>query len=147
MTGVQTCALPIFALGAPFLATGCGGDGYCDAVTSHQRELSDLVSQQSPTALLQGLPALEDLQSKAPADIKPDWQQVVGRLQALRDALREAGVDPADYDPKKPPAGLSSEQQAAITAAATELGSSTTQSAFDAVQQQVLDVCHTPLTR
>lgn len=126
---------------------GCGGDAYCDAVTDHQRELSDLVGQQSATALLQGLPALEDLRAKAPDDIADDWQQVVSRLRALRDALQDAGVDPADYDPKSPPQGLTTEQRTAITAAANELGSSTTTTAFDAVQQQVLDVCHTPLTR
>lgn len=141
------CLVGVLALASTLAAAGCGGEDYCGAVTSHQRELSDLVAQNSPTALLQGLPALEDLRAKAPDDIADDWQQVVSRLRALRDALRDAGVDPADYDPAKPPAGLTSEQRTAIAAAATEVGSATTQQAFDAVQQQVLDVCHTPLTR
>lgn len=141
-------SLIVLALAAPaFVASGCGSEGYCETVERHQRELSDLVAQGSPTALLQGLPALRDLRDEAPDDIADDWQQVVARLTALQTALEDADVDPATYDPQDPPPGLSTQQRAAITAAATELGSATTQDAFDAVQQQVLDVCHTPLTR
>ncbi len=64
----------------------------------------------------------------------------------LRDALDDAGVDPSTYDPKKPPTGVTEEQRAAIAAAATALASRETQQAFESVQQEVRDVCGTPLS-
>ncbi|MBZ5733849.1 hypothetical protein K8Z61_05020 [Nocardioides sp. TRM66260-LWL] len=125
---------------------GLGGDGYCDAVRSHQRELGEAVARGGQASLLSVLPALEDLRSKAPADVGDEWQQVVGRLEALDSALRAAGVDPAGYDAAKPPTGLTAAQRDAITAAATELARPETADALAAVQQQVRDVCQTSLT-
>lgn len=133
---------------APALASCSGGTGdYCDAVRSHQTEISDAVARGGSTSLLRVLPALRDLQDKAPDDIADEWQQVVGRLTALRDALRDAGVDPAAYDAEDPPADVTKTEQDAITAAATELARPETQAALAAVQQQVRDVCQTPLSR
>ena len=57
-----------------------------------------------PDALLQALDVLRDLQDKAPDDISDEWQQVVGRIEALEQALDDAGVDPATYDRDQPPA-------------------------------------------
>lgn len=130
------------------LLAGCGSDqeGYCDAVEEHQQELSEIVGSGDPDALLQALDVLEDLQDQAPDDISDEWQQVVGRIEALESALDDAGVDPATYDRDHPPAGLSEEQAAAIDAAAKELGSGTTLRALQDLDQQARDVCHTPLT-
>lgn len=139
--------LLVAALLLPVLA-GCGSreDDYCGAVEDHQQELSDIVGAGGPDALLEALPVLEDLQSQAPDDIRDEWQQVVGRLEALRDALDAAGIDPATYDRGNPPSGLSSSDRAAIDAAATELGSGTTLRALQDLDQQARDVCKTPLT-
>jgi hypothetical protein len=136
------------ALAVPLLA-GCGGDAkdeYCDAVKDHQLELSDLVSTGEPDALIDGLDIFHDLQDKAPSDISDEWQQLVGRIEALRDALDDAGVDPATYDRDHPPAGLTAEQKAGIDAAAKELGGGTTLRALQDLDQQARDVCQTPLT-
>jgi hypothetical protein len=70
---------------------------------------------------------------------------VVTRIEALDAALRHAGVDPATYDATHPPAGLSAGDRALIRRAAAHLAASDTQQALAAVQQEVLDVCHTPL--
>jgi hypothetical protein len=140
--------LVVAALVLPLLVA-CGGGGtddYCAAVKDHQQALSDIVGSGDPDALIRALPVFEDLQSKAPGDITDEWQQVVGRIQALRDALDEAGVDPATYDRKKPPAGLSAEDKAAIDAAAKQLGSGTTLRALQDLDQEARDVCKTPLT-
>ena len=64
----------------------------------------------------------------------------------LDDALKDAHVDPKTYDATHPPAGVSADQQRAIAAAATRLGSQKTLAALAAVQQQARDVCHTPLS-
>ena len=138
----------VAALAAGLLA-GCGGDPkeeYCDAVKEHQTELSDLVSTGEPDALISGLDIFHDLQDKAPSDISDEWQQFVGRVEALRSALDDAGVDPATYDREHPPVGLSAADRAAIDAAAKELGSGTTLRALQDLDQQARDVCQTPLT-
>ena len=84
---------------------GCGDqqDQYCSAVSDHQRELTDITTGGDSDALIRALPIFEDLQGKAPGDITDDWQQLVSRIKALDTALRDAGVDPADYD-RAPPA-------------------------------------------
>lgn len=132
----------------PLLA-GCGGDrqdAYCGAVKDHQEELSGIVGSGEPDALLQALRVFRDLQAQAPDDITDEWQQVVGRIEALSEALDEAGVDPATYDRDHPPVGLTDEEKARIDAAATELGSGTTLRALQDLDQQARDVCRTPLT-
>ena len=131
------------------LLTGCGGDAkedYCDAVKDHQTELSDIISTGKPDALINALDIFHDLQDRAPSDITDEWQQLVGRIEALQDALDDADVDAATYDRDDPPAGLTSEQKARIDAAAKELGSGTTLRALQDLGQQARDVCQTPLT-
>jgi hypothetical protein len=141
-------ALVVAALLLPLLG-GCGGDeqdAYCGAVKSHQEELSDLIGSGAPDALLKALPVFRDLQAEAPDDITDEWQQVVGRISALDEALDEAAVDPATYDREHPPSGLTEEEKARIDAAAKELGSGTTLRALQDLDQHARDVCHTALT-
>jgi len=130
------------------LLSGCGSDqdDYCDAVAEHQQELSDIVGSGDPDALIQALDVFHDLQDQAPDDISDEWQQLVGRIEALQDALDDAGVDAATYDRDDPPAGVTDEQAAAIDAAAKELGNGTTLRALQDLDQQARDVCKTPLT-
>ncbi len=127
---------------------GCGDqqDQYCSAVSDHQRELTDITTGGDSDALIRALPIFEDLQGKAPGDITDDWQQLVSRIKALDTALRDAGVDPADYDRAHPPSGLDAGQRARIDAAARELGSGATVAALQSLDQEARDVCHTPLT-
>lgn len=128
------------------LVGGCGhGQSYCAAVRDHQSELGSLAHSNDPTALIRALPIFEDLEGRAPDDVSDDWQLLVTRIQALDTALRHAGVDPATYDATHPPAGLTTEDRALIRRAAAQLAASDTQQAFGTVQQEVLDVCHTPL--
>jgi hypothetical protein len=127
------------------LLSACGGQSYCDAVKAHQSELGSIAGSGRHTALLQALPIFEDLQAKAPGDVADDWQLVVTRIRALKTALDQAHVDPASYDPKHPPAGLSSADRARIREAAAGLAAPDIAQALANVQQEVLDVCHTPL--
>lgn len=131
------------------LATGCGeqGDDYCAEVAEHQRALTEIAASDDPGALFRALDHYRQLQAEAPPDISAQWSQVVGRLEALRDALSAAGVDPASYDPEDPPEGVTREQRTAIRGAARDLGSSATREAMEGLEQQALDVCRTPLSR
>jgi hypothetical protein len=141
---VAAAALALLAGGL----AGCADEQqrYCDAVTAHQRELSDLVGSGDPDALLRALGPFRDLRSHAPGDISDEWQQVITSIEGLQRALDAAGVDPATYDRAHPPAGLSAADRSRIDAAAKELGSGTTLRALQDLDQQARDVCKTPLT-
>lgn len=143
---VLPLGLPLGLVGG--LLAGCGGDRfetYCDRVEEHQVALTEAVAEGGPDALLDVLPRLQDLREAAPRDVADEWQQVVGRLEALEEALEDAGVDPAGYDRAEPPEDLTEEERAAIDGAARELVRPTTLSALETVETQVRDVCGTPL--
>ncbi|CAM3743182.1 hypothetical protein [Nocardioides zeicaulis] len=138
------------ALLLPVALTGCGRDPqdvYCDAVREHQGDLSDVAASEDPGAVLGALDAYDDLADKAPRDVADDWVAVVGPLHRLRDAVADAGVDPATYAADDPPPGLAGEDRAAIEAAAREVGAERTVTAMASVEQHALDVCGTPLAR
>lgn len=126
---------------------GCADDAeqYCDAVKENQEELTEITASGGPNALLDALDIYRELQSEAPSDIADEWQQVVRSIESLEQALDEAGVDRATYDPADPPADVSQEEQDAIARAADEVGSVETQEAMRGVEQQARDVCKTPL--
>lgn len=132
------------------LVAGCSGgdpyEDYCAAVEAHQTELTRTLGEGGRAGLIEALPILADLRDQAPEDVSDEWTQVVEAVEGLRDAVAVADVDPATYDPAKPPAGLTAEEKQAIDEAATEVGSQETQLALAAVEQQVRDVCRTPLT-
>jgi hypothetical protein len=139
------------ALAASALAalTSCGGDptdDYCGAVRDHQQELGRIVGSGDNDALLQAADILRDLRGSAPGDIRDEYQQVISAADALRAAIEAAGVDPATYDRAHPPAGLSAAEKARIDAAAKQVGSPATATAFQDIDQEVRDVCQTPLT-
>ncbi|HEY3528401.1 MAG TPA: hypothetical protein VGK78_04575 [Nocardioides sp.] len=139
-TGVVVAVLAVLPL------AGCGGgNDYCGTVGEHQSQLGSIARSGDRTALIQALPIFEDLQSTAPDDVADDWQLLVTRIQALDTALKNADVDPATYDAKHPPAGLSAGNRSLIRRAAAQLAASDTQQALTTVQQEVLDVCHEPL--
>lgn len=130
---------------APLLAGCGGGKSYCETVKAHQEEIGSVMRSDSRTGALQLLPAFEDLAGKAPHDVQDDWQLLVTRITALHDALKDAGVDPSTYDSKHPPAGLTPAERARIRQAAAQLAAPDALQALGSVQQEVLDVCHTPL--
>jgi hypothetical protein len=144
----RTPALLVALLAAAGLLTGCSGDpyaDYCDTVTEHQAAIGEAVAQGGPDALLTVLPQLRDLRDASPDDVADEWQQVVGRLQALQDALDDAGVEAGDYDREDPPDGVTEEQRTAIDAAARELVRPETAQALAVLETEVRDVCQTPL--
>ncbi len=120
---------------------------YCEVVADRQTELADLTSAGGQGVLFDALDIYRDLRDAAPDDIDDEWGRVIGRLEILEEALRDAGVDPETYDAEQPPADLDAEQRAAIEGAARELGSRTTVDAMGELEQQALDVCHTPLSQ
>ena len=134
------------------LLAGCGSGSpeevradYCATVKERQAALSERLGDRSATALLEAQPIFRDLTAAAPSDVSDEWQVLIDALEELDAALAEAGVDPATYDPKRPPDDLTREQRGAIERAAAELLNPETQEAVEAVDQQARDVCKTPL--
>ena len=127
--------------------TGCASqqEQYCDAVKEHQKSLTEIMSDAGPTALLEALDDFRALRAEAPSDISDEWQQVIRSIEALQQALDDAGVDAADFDSGQPPEGVSKQEQEAIARAAEEVGSQRTEVALAGVRQQALDVCKTQL--
>jgi hypothetical protein len=130
---------------APLLAACGGGTGYCDTVTAHQEQIGSVMHSDTGTGALQLLGAFEALEVRSPDDVRDDWQLLVTRIRALRTALEDAHVDPASYDAKHPPPGLTHDERTRIRNAAAELAAADARQALSSVQQEVLDVCHTPL--
>ena len=135
---------------AVVLLAGCDGDqtsGYCETVKEHQVELSDIAARSERGAVFDALDAYRDLRDDAPRDLRDEWSQVIGRLDALESALDEAGVDPAAYDPKSTLTSLPPAQRTAIQGAARDLGDDATVAAMAGIEQQALDVCKMPLSQ
>jgi hypothetical protein len=130
---------------APGLSA-CDGDGYCGAVEGNQAEHTDVTASGSPAVLLEALPIFRDLAEQAPDDIRDDWKAFLDPLEDLDDALRDADVDPAAYDPDELPVELFEEERSRIEAAGAALADPAVARALDSVQQQAKDVCHTPLS-
>ena len=120
---------------------------YCARVTEHQRELSEIMTEETPATLLRAVPAFRSLAEAAPRDIEADWAVVLDALTGLQEALDAAGVEAGQYDADDPPAGVTSGEREAIARAADELVSEETVTAFEGVHQQARDVCKTPLYR
>ncbi|HET8958862.1 hypothetical protein [Nocardioides sp.] len=126
---------------------GCASEQeeYCQAVKDHQERLSAIMADGGPTALLEALDSFRELRAEAPSDIDDEWQQVIRSIEALQQALDDAGVDPSDFTGGRPPEGLDQEDREAIAQAANEVGSQETEVALAGVRQQALDVCKTQL--
>lgn len=119
---------------------------YCGVVEKQQRTIGAALSAGPTTGLLRALPAFEKLRDAAPDDIRDEWGVVVSRIVDLRDALTDAGVEPASFRLDKPPVGLDPAKEEAIQTAAVRLGAKETAIALAGVQQQARDVCKTPLS-
>ena len=123
--------------------TGCGDrtKTYCSGLEAHRKQIADMLSSDSPSALLDGLPMLHDLADKAPQDLSDEWQTYLVALDGLEQAIKHAGVKASDFKGGKPPAGLSAADQKAIAAAAGQVATDDVVSAADGIEQEARDVC------
>jgi hypothetical protein len=121
--------------------TACGDGDYCGAMKQHRTQIAEMTGSDSPSALLDGLPMLRGLAEKSPDDLADEWQAFIGALEGLDDAIREAGVEPADFEAGKPPTGLSDADQKAIADAAGQIGTDEVVQASTGIETQARDVC------
>lgn len=150
MRALRVGAAVLVAAGS-FGLVSCGDEdgpfaAYCKEVKAQQAALSEDLAGGETTGLIDALPEFEQLAAKSPDDLQDEWDTVTSRIGALVDALEGAGVDPATYERKKPPAGLSDADRDAIDAAARAMAQPEMVQALAGVEQQARDVCQTPLT-
>ncbi|NYJ01554.1 hypothetical protein HNR19_002252 [Nocardioides thalensis] len=119
---------------------------YCSEVEDQREPLGEALAAGGDSAgLILALPIFRELMEQSPEDLIDEWSTVVAHVQELADVLEDAGVDPATYDRKALPEGVTSAERESIDRAATALGSPVMRDAMAGVQQQARDVCGTPL--
>lgn len=148
---VALLAIVALAAGAGALLVSSTGDddpfaAYCSEVEDRRGELGAALAAGPRIGLIRALPTFELLADKAPEDLQDEWATVLASVTEVRDSFADADVDPATYDPEKPPKDLSTADREAIEAAAVRLGSTETKLAFAGVSQHARDVCKTPLS-
>jgi len=116
---------------------------YCDQVSAHTADVeAGKGTMQNP---VEGLPALKELAAAAPSDIKDEWQVVLNAVRGLQQAFDATGVDPNTTDISALPDSVTPEQRQRLRDAASRLLSPEVKAAIAGIDQEVRDVCHTPL--
>jgi len=140
------------AVAAVLLATsGCSEsegdrrDAYCAQVKKDAPGLTRAVDEGGAGAFIDALPTLRGLASKAPSDLKDEWQTLVNALDGLKSALEETGVSPDDITGGNLPKDLSREDRRTVRGAASVLSSEEVVTATQGIEQHALDICKQPL--
>jgi hypothetical protein len=122
---------------------GCGDaeDSYCEALATERETLTELAGEESGDVLTPTLTSFEKLRSEAPDELRDEWDVVLQAYRALADAVDEAGVDPATYDPDEPPPGVTAAQAGRLADAATSLQSSRVLDAGRGIEDHARSVC------
>jgi hypothetical protein len=138
---IRKPAAVLLGLVLVLLPTGCGGTSeadYCAALKADQTIFAD---DGTGLELITNLPRLAELAADAPDDLGDEWQTFTTALEALRDVIRNAGLQPKDFVDGKPPAGTTASARTAIAAAANELATEDVVTAATGIEQQAKDVC------
>ena len=143
--GVRRTAVGLVLLGTLLgtLLVGCRDqeDAYCEALAEEQDTLSELAENGSGEVLDRTLASMERLQGEAPDELRDEWDTVVRAYRALAEAVDEAGVDPAGYDPEDPPAGVTAEEARRLAGVAGALRSRRVIDASLGIEDHAASVC------
>jgi hypothetical protein len=144
---VRRRGAPALLLLAGVLVTGCSeeGEDYCGALADEQKTLDDLADRAAAGGedlLTPTVEAFTRLRSAAPDELQDEWETVVNAYQALVDAVESAGIDPADYTPGDPPAGLSAADEDRLASVADKLASFRVSEAAAGIEQHADEVCN-----
>ena len=132
-------------LAAGLAACGDPEQGYCDAVTKDQTQLTAMISSSSPDALITDLPLLESLAAKSPEDLTDEWQTFLNAITGLRDALGRAGLKTSEFKGNGIPSSVQGQRRRDLIAAADTLSSQAVVDAANGIETEARDVCHVNL--
>jgi hypothetical protein len=130
---------------------GCSeddGEDYCAALAEEQKTLTDLAdtSGEGGDVLTPTLESFEKLQDAAPEELQDEWDTLVVAYQSLVDAVEQAGIDPEDYRPDRPPSGVSEEDAERLASVASKLASTRVGEAAAGIEQHAGEVCEVEFT-
>ena len=132
------------------LTAGCSdeGDDYCAVLADEQKTLTELArsTAKGGDVLTPTLASFERLRAEAPEELRDEWETVVVAYQALADAVGEAGIDPADYDPDQPPPGVSEEDADRVAAVADKVASLRVAESMAGIEEHADEVCGVSFT-
>ena len=116
---------------------------YCDQIVARTNAVQ--AGQGVMQNLVAGLPELRDLAAAAPSDLTDEWQVVINAVDGMRQAFADTGVDPNTPDLAALPPSVTPAQKERLQSAAAVLVSAEVTQAVKGIQQEALDVCHTPM--
>lgn len=143
----MTSLLAATVLGASLL-TGCGGndtDDYCKSLKQTKADFDDLEAGDFEN-FDELTDKFDDIEDKAPDEVKDDWKVLGDAVDGLVSALEDAGVTPKDLDALSKggdlPEGVSQEDLlAAYQKASEDLGSDKFKKAAEAIGKHANDEC------
>lgn len=132
---------------------GCGGDedasgGYCEVLREERTtlgELAERAGEPGTDVLTPTLEAIGRLREAAPAELADEYDTVYYAWEGMVEAVREAGVDPAEFRPGETPDGVSAAQARRLTQVATALGGARVVSASAGLEDHARQVCDVEL--
>jgi len=145
-------AVALTVLAAPLAACGGGDDGsdsgYCSTLRDEKAALARLADQAGEPGkdvLTPTLESLGRLRTASPSSLRDEWDTVYYAWDALVDAVRRAGVDPADYRPGSTPDGVSAADARRLGQVAAELTSPRVVDASRGLEDHAQQVCDVEL--
>ena len=142
--------MAVAALTGMLLLAGCADEGeeYCEALAEEQKTLTELADESADGGDVLGptLESFERLREVAPDELRGEWDTLVAAYQALVDAVEQAGIDPAEYQPDKPPEGLSGAETRRLASVASKLATTRVTQAAAGIQDHATEVCEVDFT-
>jgi len=125
---------------------GCADqqEKYCSALEDEQKTLEGLSAGAGDPGsgdLSRTIDVFERLRAEAPDDMVDEWDTYVTALQALEQALEDAGADESMFTDGERPKGMSKADYDSISSAALELRSTRVVEAAAGIENQASDVC------
>lgn len=125
------------------------GEKYCETLAEEQQTLTELADDSAGgdgDVLTPTLESFQRVRDDAPEELQDEWDTLVLAYEAVVDAVDEAGIDPAEYDPEELPEGLSRDEQQRLASVVSKLQSSRVFEAATGIQQHAAEVCDVDFT-
>lgn len=144
----KAVGLAALALSAS-LVTGCGNstDAYCNDLEATVDELGSLTGTDADS-MEKAFDAISALADDAPDEVKDEWQILDEQMEAIDDALDEAGLEFSDLGQLSTgqlPEGVTEEQLTELGEKLQNLSGDEVQEAADTISEHAKDECDVDL--
>jgi hypothetical protein len=142
----------VVALLAAAALTGCGQDAeeaYCETLSEERKVLDDLEARAQEPGVDTITPTLESLRrlrEAAPEELTDEYSTVVYAVEALVEAVDEAGIDISEYDREETLAELDPAVARRLRQTAATLRAPRITEATAGIEDHALQVCDVDFT-